>query len=76
MDWIGVRGGSMGKEKEEQTSRRPRTPLLLLRITIRHQRSTDINRIRSIQKRRRLLHAMHDRVRSIQRAEIEVMLVR
>lgn len=58
-----------------RTSSRPRTALLLLHIAIRHERSTDVNRIRRIQPRRRLLHTMHDRVRPIQRAEIEIMLI-
>lgn len=68
-------GHGHGKGAGEQTSSRPRTPLILLHITIWYQRPADINRIRRIQPRRRLLHAMHDRVRPVQSAEIEIMLI-
>ena len=68
-------GGGVCERGDGRTSSRPRTALLLLHITIRHKRPTDINRIRRIQPRRRLLHAMHDRVRPIERAEIEIMLI-
>lgn len=59
-----------------RTSRRTRAALFLLHTTIRHERPAYVNRVRGIQHRRRLLHTIHDRVRPVQRAEVEVMLIR